>query len=55
MSACRSVELQPVLRFTEVAEAVNSELIDRSVARLRHADEISRTLSEATGPRRLAE
>ncbi|MFG1929074.1 PucR family transcriptional regulator [Mycobacterium sp. NPDC048908] len=40
------VELQPVLRFTEVAEAVNSELIDRSVARLRHADEISRTLSE---------
>jgi purine catabolism regulator len=29
------VELQPVLRFTEVAEAVNSELIDRSVARLR--------------------
>jgi purine catabolism regulator len=41
------VELQPVLRFTEVAEAVNSELIDRSVARLRHADEISRTLSEA--------
>jgi purine catabolism regulator len=41
------VELQPALRFTEVAEAVNSELIDRSVARLRHADEISRTLSEA--------
>src|SRR6476646_2220241 len=41
------VELQPVLRFTEVAEAINSELIDRSVARLRHADEISRTLSEA--------
>jgi PucR family transcriptional regulator, purine catabolism regulatory protein len=41
------VELQPVLRFTEVAEAVNSELIDRSVARLRHADEISRALSEA--------
>jgi purine catabolism regulator len=39
--------LQPALRFTEVAEAVNSELIDRSVARLRHADEISRTLSEA--------
>src|ERR1700754_1564237 len=41
------VELQPALRFTEVAEAVNSELIDRSVARLRHADEISRALSEA--------
>ncbi|GFG49313.1 hypothetical protein CQY20_13625 [Mycolicibacterium agri] len=41
------VELQPVLRFTEVAEAVNSEVIDRSVARLRHADEISRALSEA--------
>jgi purine catabolism regulator len=41
------VELQPALRFTEVAEAVNSELIDRSVARLRHADELSRTLSEA--------
>jgi PucR family transcriptional regulator, purine catabolism regulatory protein len=41
------VELQPVLRFTEVAEAVNSELIDRSVARLRHADETSRLLSEA--------
>ena len=41
------VELQPVLRFTEVAEAVNSELIDQSVARLRHADEISRALSEA--------
>ena len=41
------VELQPALRFTEVAEAVNSELIDRSVARLRHADEVSRTLSEA--------
>lgn len=41
------VELQPTLRFTEVTEAVNSELIDRSVARLRHADEISRALSEA--------
>jgi purine catabolism regulator len=41
------VELQPVLRFTEVAEAVNSELIDHTVARLRHADEISRALSEA--------
>ena len=41
------VVLQPALRFTEVAEAVNSELIDRSVARLRHADEVSRTLSEA--------
>jgi purine catabolism regulator len=41
------VELQPALRFSEVAEAVNSELIDRSVARLRHADEISRALSEA--------
>lgn len=41
------VELQPRLRFTEVAEAINSELIDRSVARLRHADEISRALSEA--------
>ena len=41
------VELQPALRFTEVAEAVNSELIDHSVARLRHADEMSRTLSEA--------
>ncbi|MFB6784505.1 PucR family transcriptional regulator [Streptomyces sp. NPDC056352] len=41
------VVLQPVLRFTEVAEAVNSEIIDRSVTRLRHADEISRTLSEA--------
>ncbi|RDH76267.1 PucR family transcriptional regulator [Mycolicibacterium moriokaense] len=41
------VELQPTLRFTEVAEAINSELIDRSVARLRHADEISRALSEA--------
>jgi purine catabolism regulator len=41
------VGLQPRLRFTEVAEAVNSELIDRSVARLRHADETSRALSEA--------
>lgn len=41
------VVLQPVLRFTEVAEAINSEVIDRSVVRLRHADEISRTLSEA--------
>jgi purine catabolism regulator len=41
------VQLQPTLRFTEVAEAVNSELIDRSVARLRHADETSRALSEA--------
>jgi PucR family transcriptional regulator, purine catabolism regulatory protein len=41
------VELQPALRFTEVAEAVNSELIDRSVVRLRHADETSRALSEA--------
>ncbi|MEU8226657.1 PucR family transcriptional regulator ligand-binding domain-containing protein [Kribbella sp. NPDC048915] len=40
------VVLQPVLRFTEVAEAVNSELIDHSVRRLRHADEISRGLSE---------
>jgi purine catabolism regulator len=41
------VEFQPRLRFTEVAEAINSELIDRSVARLRHADETSRALSEA--------
>lgn len=41
------VELEPALRFTEVAEAVNSELIDRSVARLRYADETSRALSEA--------
>lgn len=41
------VVLQPVLRFTEVAEALNSEIIDRSVVRLRHADEISRRLSEA--------
>lgn len=41
------VVLQPVLRFTEVAEAINSMVIDRSVTRLRHADEISRTLSEA--------
>jgi PucR family transcriptional regulator, purine catabolism regulatory protein len=41
------IELRPRLRFTEVAEAVNSELIDRSVARLRHADETSRALSEA--------
>ncbi|MDT5073732.1 MAG: PucR family transcriptional regulator, purine catabolism regulatory protein [Mycobacterium sp.] len=41
------VGLRPRLRFTEVAEAINSELIDRSVARLRHADETSRVLSEA--------
>jgi purine catabolism regulator len=41
------VELAPTLRFTEVAEAVNSELIDQSVARLRYADETSRALSEA--------
>jgi PucR family transcriptional regulator, purine catabolism regulatory protein len=41
------VELQPALRFTEVAETVNSELIDRSVVRLRHADETSRALSVA--------
>lgn len=41
------VELAPTLRFTEVAEAVNSELIDRSVSRLRYADETSRSLSEA--------
>lgn len=41
------VQMQPVLRFTEVAEAVNSELIDRSVIRLRHADETSRALSVA--------
>ncbi|WP_158088649.1 PucR family transcriptional regulator [Thermoactinospora rubra] len=40
------VVLQPVLRFTEVAEAINSMVIDRSITRLRHADEISRTLSE---------
>ncbi|MFQ6326889.1 PucR family transcriptional regulator [Nocardia sp. CWNU-33] len=40
------VVLQPVLRFTEVAEAINSEVIDRSVVRLRHSDEISRMLSE---------
>ncbi|GAA2700909.1 PucR family transcriptional regulator [Nonomuraea recticatena] len=40
------VVLQPVLRFTEVAEAINSMIIDHSVTRLRHADEISRTLSE---------
>lgn len=41
------VELQPALRFTEVAEAVNSELIDHTVTQLRHADETSRGLSEA--------
>ncbi|AWT55394.1 PucR family transcriptional regulator [Mycolicibacterium smegmatis] len=41
------VELKPALRFTEVAETVNSELIDRSVVRLRHADETSRALSVA--------
>ncbi|MEZ0050139.1 purine catabolism regulator [Mycobacterium sp. MAA66] len=41
------VELAPALRFTEVAEAVNSELINQSVVRLRHADETSRTLSES--------
>jgi purine catabolism regulator len=41
------VELAPTVRFTEVAEAVNSELIDRSVSRLRYADETSRALSEA--------
>src|ERR1700682_2429678 len=41
------VELQPAPRVTEVADAVNSELIDRSVVRLRHADEPSRALSEA--------
>ncbi|MCK0173152.1 PucR family transcriptional regulator [Mycolicibacterium sp. F2034L] len=41
------VQVQPVLRFTEVAETVNSELIDRSVIRLRHADETSRALSVA--------
>lgn len=41
------VELAPTLRFTEVAEAVNSELIDQSVSRLRYADETSRALSEA--------
>lgn len=40
------VVLQPVLRFTEVAESINSMVIDRSVVRLRHADEISRMLSE---------
>ena len=41
------VELEPTLRFTEVAEAVNSELIDQSVSRLRYADNTSRALSEA--------
>ncbi|GAB7069797.1 PucR family transcriptional regulator ligand-binding domain-containing protein [Mycobacterium hodleri] len=41
------VQMRPVLRFTDVAEAVNSELIDRSVIRLRHADETSRALSVA--------
>lgn len=40
------VVLDPVLRFTEVAEALNGLVIDESVARLRHADEISRRLSE---------
>ena len=46
-AALTVVELQPALRFTEVAEVVNSELIDRSVVRLRHADETSRALSVA--------
>ncbi len=41
------IELAPTVRFTEVAESVNSELIDQSVSRLRHADETSRALSEA--------
>ena len=49
------VELQPALRFTEVAEAVNSELIDRSVARLRHADEVSQDFVGGAGPWRVAE
>ncbi|NHU49269.1 PucR family transcriptional regulator [Rhodococcus sp. A14] len=40
------VVLQPALRFTEVAEAINSMIIDRSITKLRHADEISRSLSE---------
>ncbi|QSE90739.1 PucR family transcriptional regulator ligand-binding domain-containing protein [Rhodococcus pseudokoreensis] len=40
------IVLQPALRFTEVAEAINSMIIDRSITKLRHADEISRSLSE---------
>lgn len=40
------VVLQPALRFTEVAEAINRLIIDRSITKLRHADVISRSLSE---------
>lgn len=40
------IVLDPVLRFTEVAEALNSLVINESVDRLRRADEISRRLSE---------
>ena len=39
------VELEPTLRFTEVAEAVNSELIDGSVSPLIYALYIPRALS----------
>ncbi len=41
------IELQPAVRFAELAEAVNSELLNRSVAKLQHADETSRALSES--------
>ena len=40
------VVLEPVLRFTEVAEVLNSLVIDASVSRLKYADEISQLLSE---------
>ena len=39
------VVLRDVYPFVEVTEQINSVILDRSVARLRHADDISRALS----------
>ena len=41
------VVLHSLVPFAEITEAVNSSIVDRSIVRLRYADEMSRTLSGA--------
>ena len=41
------VALHSQVPFAEITEAVNSSIVDRSIVRLRYADEVSRALSGA--------
>ena len=41
------VALHSRVPFAEITEAVNSSIVDRSIVRLRYADEVSRALSDA--------